>query len=179
MKSTQLFITIVLILILSVALLGQDVTHKYIGVKKCKTCHKKAKQGEQYKIWSEGPHAKALETLSSEKALKYAKENGIANPAEEPKCLKCHSTFGSVDKSLHAKTLTLEEGVSCESCHGPGSDYKKKKIMKDQELSVKNGLIIPDEKTCIKCHTEENNDFYEPFDFEERKKEIAHPKPKK
>jgi hypothetical protein len=162
-----------------VNLSAQEKSFKYVGVKKCKTCHKKAKDGEQYKIWSEGPHAKAMKTLSSEKALKFAKENGIADPAKEPKCLKCHSTAGATDIKLHEKTLTIEEGVSCESCHGPGSEYKKKKTMKNHELSLKNGLIIPNEKTCITCHTEEGNAFFKPFDFEKRVKKIAHPIPSK
>jgi hypothetical protein len=51
--------------------------------------------------------------------------------------------------------------------------------MKDHELSLKNGLIVPDQKTCTQCHTKEGNDFFQPFDFEKRKKEIAHPIPKK
>lgn len=161
------------------SLSAQEKIHKYVGVKKCKICHKKKETGEQFKIWSKSPHANAMKSLSSKEALKFAKENGIADPAKEPKCLKCHSTAGSSDQELHAKSLTLEEGVSCESCHGPGSSYKKKKVMKNQKLAIENGLIIPDEKTCVKCHTEKDNPFYKPFNFKERVKEIAHPIPDK
>ena len=59
----------------------KDKTHKYIGAEKCKTCHKKDKDGKQYKIWKDGPHAKAMEALASPEALKIAKEKGIADPA--------------------------------------------------------------------------------------------------
>ncbi len=52
--------------------------------------------------------------------------------------------------------ITIAEGVSCESCHGPGSAYKTNTIMKDQALSIKNGLILPTKEVCEKCHNKEN-----------------------
>jgi len=158
---------------------AQD-TPKYIGANKCKTCHKKAKDGEQYKKWSESPHAGAMKTLASDEAKKIAKEMGIADPATDAKCTKCHSTFAAVDaKLLDKKTkLTLDEGVSCESCHGAGSEYKSKKVMKDQKLSAASGLIIPDEKTCKGCHNSESPTFKD-FNFAKASEKIAHPIPKK
>lgn len=148
---------------------------KYIGAQKCKMCHNSEKSGQQYKIWSESLHAKALVSLSNEKSMEYAKANNIADPAKEPKCLKCHSTAASVDKSL-VETMTIEEGVSCESCHGPGSVYKDMKIMKSRELSMKNGLILPTKEVCEGCHNEENP-FHKPFDFNTAIKKVGHPKP--
>ena len=158
---------------------AQD-TPKYIGANKCKTCHKKAKDGEQFKKWSEGPHAGAMKTLATEEAKKIAKKMGVADPATDAKCTKCHSTHAAVDaKLLDAKTkLKLDEGVSCESCHGPGSEYKSKKVMKDQKLSIKKGLIIPDEKLCKTCHNSDSPTFKE-FNFAKASEKIAHPKPKK
>ena len=61
----------------------------------------------------------------------------------DPSCLKCHATGASADMP----------GVQCESCHGPGSDYKSMKVMKDHEASLAAGLVIPDEATCLTCHT--------------------------
>ncbi len=172
-------VLILIILFSGAGLVRAQDSHKYIGAKKCKTCHKKAKIGEQFKVWQEGPHAGAFKTLSSEKALKVASERGIADPSKAGECLKCHSTYAKHKDQLDKKTkLTLEEGVSCESCHGPGSDYKKKKIMKDQKLAISKGLIIPDEKTCRKCHNE-NSPTMKEFDFEKAKDKIKHPRPKK
>ena len=169
----------VIILFTGVSLVQAQSDFKYIGANKCKTCHKKPKTGEQFKIWKEGPHADAYNMLSSEKALKVAKEKGIADPSKAEECLKCHSTYFKHKDQLDKKTkLTLEEGVSCESCHGPGSAYKKKKIMKDQKLAISKGLIIPNEKTCQKCHNE-NSPTMKEFDFEKAKDKIKHPRPKK
>mgnify|MGYP001819881094 FL=1 len=43
-------------------------------------------------------------------------------------------------------------GVGCEACHGPGSDYKSMKTMKDREASIAAGLVVPNEETCNSCH---------------------------
>ncbi|MCK4993004.1 MAG: hypothetical protein KAS29_21045 [Bacteroidales bacterium] len=136
---------------------------KYIGASKCKMCHNKPDKGEQYNIWAAGPHAKAMESLSAEEA-------------KDPKCLKCHSTVGHIDASLVA-SIKVEEGVSCESCHGPGSAYKGASIMKSQELSLAKGLILPAEAVCVTCHNEESPDF-KGFDYAEYSAKIAHPNPK-
>jgi len=76
----------------------------------------------------------------------------------------------------------MEEGVSCEACHGPGSQYKSLKVMKDIAAgTVKGadvGLATPDKTLCVKCHNTKSPTFKE-FKFEEAAKKIAHPLPKK
>jgi hypothetical protein len=169
-------LSFVLILLLTVNMLfAQDA--KYIGAQKCKMCHNAEEKGKQFTKWAESLHAKAFATLQGPEALKYAKEHNIADPSKEPKCLKCHSTAAGVDAALLAG-LTVEEGVSCESCHGPGSAYKSISVMKDLAQSKANGLIIPDETLCKKCHNPESP-TYKPFDFATYSQKIAHPNPKK
>lgn len=148
--------------------------NKYVGAAKCKMCH--MTKGKQYPIWSESTHAKAFENLKGEAALKIAKEKGIADPSTDAQCLKCHSTAASVDASLIA-SITKEEGVSCESCHGPGSNYKSPTIMKSRDESMSKGLILPDEKVCIKCHNSESPTF-KGFDYATYSVKIAHANPK-
>ena len=158
-------------------LMGSNINAQgieYIGAMKCKMCHNKAATGAQYKIWSEGPHAKAMESLSSEKSLAYAKKNGIADPTKEASCIKCHSTAGSISADLNLG-VEMSEGVSCESCHGPGNKYKTKTIMIDHAKSVANGLLDP-KKTCEGCHNDKNP-FHKPFNYAEYSKKIAHPIP--
>jgi hypothetical protein len=148
---------------------------QYIGAAKCKMCHNSEKSGFQYKIWSAGPHANALKSLASQKSLDYAKANGIADPTTDPKCLDCHSTYHMISKEENL-TLQADEGVSCESCHGPGSKYKSMTIMKSQEKSLENGLILPVKEVCETCHNE-RNPFHKPFNYDEAVKKIAHPTP--
>jgi len=142
-------------------LTAQD--YEYVGAAKCKMCHNKPTTGAQYKIWSESKHAHAMESLKGDEK-------------KDPKCLKCHSTAGAVSEDLIA-TITVDEGVSCESCHGPGSAYKSNSIMKDLAKAKENGLIIPTKELCVKCHNSESPNF-KGFDFDEYMKKIAHPIPK-
>ena len=151
---------------------------EYIGSGGCKMCHKKEKTGNQYGLWSESKHANAYETLASDKAKEIASGKGIANAQEAAECLKCHVTASGVDASLLGKKYKVEDGVGCESCHGAGKDYKKKKIMENQADAVAAGLIIPSEATCTACHNDESPTFKD-FDFEARKADIAHPNPSK
>lgn len=169
-----------IVIVFSLSLIGGNAVQaqqfKYIGAEKCKMCHNKPTDGNAYKIWSESLHAKAMKSLSSQASLDYAKKNNIADPTKDPKCLKCHSTAGSVP-ATDITTLTAAEGVSCESCHGPGSMYKSPAIMKNQAMALKNGLVLPTEATCTKCHNKDNP-FFKPFDYKTAVAKISHKKPK-
>jgi hypothetical protein len=157
--------------------------HKYVGAVKCKTCHRKDLMGDQYGEWEKGVHAKAFDTLKSDEAAKIAKEKGLSAPAHESsECLECHVTaYGKPASAFASKPLKASDGVQCESCHGPGNDYKKKKTMADREKSISLGMWDPgkDEKICTACHNDEGPtwDPAEGFDFAKMKEKIAHPIP--
>jgi hypothetical protein len=155
------FIVIIGLVIFAVGSLSAQNT--YVGAAKCKMCHNKPEKGDQYKKWSDSKHANAMKALKGDEA-------------KNPKCLKCHSTASGVDQKLVAG-ITVEEGVSCESCHGPGSTYKSATIMKDPVKAKASGLIVPDEKVCVKCHNSESPNF-KGFDFATYSAKIAHKVPK-
>jgi len=153
---------------------------EYVGANKCKTCHKAEKNGQQFKIWSEKSHAKAYNDLKSKGAAEKIKAAGLAEGTDATKaeaCLTCHSTaFG---KKNIAKTFDIEEGVSCEACHGPGSLYKSMKIMKDRDAAVAAGLTLISEETCLPCHGKKAAGHKdEKFDYAKAKAAIAHMVPK-
>lgn len=131
----------------------------YVGDAKCKMCHK-----DNHASWLETKHAKAFSKLSAEEQKK-------------PECIKCHIT------GTTAENVVLE-GVQCEACHGPGSEYKKPTIMSKakfadkaagRKLAVEAGLVIPTADVCTKCHTKEGNANFKEFDFEKMKGQV-HPK---
>jgi hypothetical protein len=177
---------IALVLGLGLGLVGAGDTRAadflYVGVAKCKSCHKKELIGNQYGKWQEMKHAEAFETLKGEDALKIAKEKGLTKPpSEAEECLKCHATaFGLKPEQIAKKPLKLTDGVQCESCHGPGNKYKKKKTMADHDKAVAAGMWEPEEKTCTKCHNDESPTWdpnkYEAsgFDYDKAVEEIAH-----
>ena len=179
--------SLVVILILSTTFLGFNIfnsyyppKHSYIGTKTCGMCHKKEDVGQQLKIWESSKHSQAYKNLKTEKADKVAKDKGFKTKAVETKeCLKCHVSGYDVDKSLLGEKFSIEDGVQCETCHGPGSEYKSKKVMEDKKLAVENGLILyaKPEELCKKCHNEESP-FYKGFNFKEMWAKIKHDKPK-
>jgi mono/diheme cytochrome c family protein len=99
--------------------------------------------------WKKDPHAKAFETLTA----KYQKD---------ATCLKCHTTgYGEATGFKDATTTASLAGVTCESCHGPGSAHEAaaqplanvKELTPAQEKAVRDSiwLVLP-KNVCIECH---------------------------
>lgn len=169
---------------------GMGDPAKLISLSKCVMCHKKPEVGEQYAKWQATGHAKAFELLASDEAKAVGAKLGIADPQTSGKCLKCHSTAYFFTETKQTEEIDVANGVTCQSCHGPGADYKKKEIMQDLQLSIANGMIHPaKEKACTKCHNDSNPtwkpDRYQTaagpsgFDVEQAFEKIKHPKPAK
>jgi len=111
----------------------------YIGSENCAMCHP-----DIFASWSGTTHAKSIEA------------GGVAGNDE---CLACHTTGMGSD--------AYEEAVSCESCHGPGSDH--------MNAGGGAGTINRDinEATCTKCHTP---DWSAGWNYEEYLKTGVHDK---
>jgi len=120
----------------------------YVGVDKCKPCHM-----PEFNTWSQSAHAQATAVAK-------------AAPDFEPGCLACHAT--TPDGSL--------EGVQCEACHGPGSQYAPLPIMVHREKAVAAGLVLPGPEMCGKCH--DGKDHRKPVkwgDFKHDHREMKSP----
>jgi hypothetical protein len=181
-KISILMLVIFLVGVISIGF-AQAPKFKYVGATKCKMCHKGEKNGNIFEIWEKNSHAKAYATLATEESKAIAQKAGIkGDPQQAKECLTCHVTGYDAAADLKDPSLTMEEGVSCEACHGPGSQYKSLKVMKDIAAgTVKGadvGLATPDKTLCVKCHNTKSPTFKE-FKFEEAAKKIAHPLPKK
>jgi Cytochrome c554 and c-prime len=132
--------------------------HAFVGVKTCGMCHRTEKQGKQLDIWQNSKHSQAYKTLESDEANKIAKEKGFTTPAVKTEaCLKCHVSGYNVEASMLGSNFKIEDGVQCETCHGPGADYKSLGVMKNKQEAIAKGLVIPDIKTfCVECHNSES-----------------------
>ncbi|MBN1307008.1 MAG: hypothetical protein JXA18_03765 [Chitinispirillaceae bacterium] len=153
---------------------------RYIGAAKCaKMCHKGEKKGSQYEIWRKSKHAGAFTTLGTDSSKAVAKTvNVTGDPQKAPECLRCHVTAFGVKKELIDSTCTYSDGVGCEACHGPGSEYRKLNVMKKHDMAVSAGLWEQKEAVCTRCHNKESP-TYKPFDYSEAVKKDAHPVPAK
>ena len=177
MKKLIIF-TLILVFVFAFNGIAGEKKYEYVGVKKCVTCHKSKKQGEQKDIWEKSKHSKTYTQLTSKEGLAKAKTLGVEDPTKSDKCLSCHAPEFD-KKELFQKNFQIEEGVQCESCHGPGSEYKSKKIMTDHDTAVANGLLVPDEKTCLNCHKKDNPEHKGTFDYKKAWDKIKHPVPNK
>ena len=176
------------LMILSLAGAALAADYQYIGAGKCFMCHKKDASGNQMQKWMDGPHAKAFATLGTDEAKAIAAEKGLGDPQTEDACLKCHVTahgkpaeaFDPKFKAADKSDSHLTDGVGCEACHGPGSEYKSNKVMKaitsGENDGATVGLLNPDAALCMTCHNEESPTF-KGFDFAEYSAKIAHPIP--
>jgi len=152
--------------------------HAFVGAEKCGLCHSSTLKGAQYTKWTSTRHSKAYATLASEEAKKVAASKGIANPLTAAECLKCHVTGYGAPADRLGERYRMEEGVTCESCHGPGGDYSTMEVMKDHDRSVAAGMSIATEETCRGCHNPESP-THTGFDFASAHQEIAHLNPRK
>lgn len=158
---------------------------RYVGATKCKMCHNRKDQANQFEIWSNSAHAKAYASLGTDSAKTLAAKAGLqGDPQKAPQCLECHVTGYGKDTSHYAESYALEEGVQCEACHGAGSNYKATSIMSapkytadraaQHKLALEAGLQVPDEKTCRTCHNERSPAF-SGFVFKDYYDRIKHP----
>ena len=176
-----------LVLIFSIAALMAQGTPKYVGASKCKACHMSKKKGNQFNKWKDSRHGNAFATLGTDRAKSVAAEAGVTgDPQKTDACLKCHVTAYGTDAANLDKSYKQAEGVSCETCHGPGSLYRKASVMNAKKYAadpegmlaswMEIGLIKPTEELCKTCHNEESP-TYKPFDFKTFHEMIAHPNP--
>jgi hypothetical protein len=149
---------------------------RYVGSKVCVACHTGADRGRQDVLWMRSRHAHAYWRLGSDWAVFLARlrphYQDLDSPMDDQRCLLCHATGAQDPEALFESSFRPQEGVSCEACHGPGSNYATLEAMTDREAFLAAGGRIPDATTCATCHRNSDN-----FDWAEFWPKIAHPKP--
>ncbi|MBD3732024.1 MAG: hypothetical protein IE934_04770 [Sphingopyxis sp.] len=158
---------------------------RYTGVASCagSTCHGRMEgdgtvvRQDELMRWQEpstpgGAHSRAWAVLSNSRSQFIAKNLGIGDPSTAPMCLGCHSTQGAIAASGGARrgSVPLEDGVGCESCHGPaggwiashyagiGTNANPDAEMRDKHLSnLRAGLWKLEDPVvragvCVDCH---------------------------
>jgi YVTN family beta-propeller protein len=125
----------------------------YVGARVCATCHEGSGMGRQYSRWLLSKHARAYAALATPEARKMAELSGIpGEPQEAAVCLGCHATAAEAEDWEKDPTFAVEDGVQCEMCHGPGSEYMPEEIMRDPEAARERGLRKITTRECDRCH---------------------------
>lgn len=121
-----------------------------IGAEKCGVCHE-----AEYRDWRSSGHASALARLT-----RVQQRDAV--------CRSCHTTAPTDENPALA-------GVQCESCHGAGSMYAPRFVMKDAELAKLLGLEKVTEERCAPCHSKDTPSLRE-FVFAEKVELVRHKK---
>lgn len=149
---------------------------RYVGSRVCMDCHNAADGSGQNVQWMRSRHAHAYWRLGSDWSFFLARlrphYQDLEDPMADDRCLLCHTTGAQDDNALFESSFRPQEGVGCEACHGPGSEYATAENMADRESFIAAGGRLPDASTCRTCHRRSEN-----FDFDTMWPEIAHPKP--
>ena len=138
---------------------------QYLGPNECLNCHDHAAEKEWYekkeipevqRIFPDksanAGHINSLNQLETAKSDEFAKAIGLKDKYDlNGACVTCHATVYRGDANA---------GVSCESCHGPGSGYLKPHQTKDSyDLSVAQygmtkliGNMQGWTQQCTNCH---------------------------
>ncbi|WP_417514334.1 multiheme c-type cytochrome [Minwuia sp.] len=87
-----------------------------VGPTECKDCH-----GAEYKVWEGTPHAESYKDIHKrDMADKVTEAVGERSMKRSETCGQCHYT--QAPKKAGGR-VGNNFGPSCESCHGPGSEY--------------------------------------------------------
>ncbi len=121
-------------------------------------CH--AKQSEW---WQNDAHKRGADPFinGDEDYLDLARRVGIDpkdDAALNTRCLVCHGTVVG-----GAEASPVEDGVSCESCHGPGSGYKDPH-QENRAAGVAKGMAELNKtdvraEACVRCHLTTDQDL--------------------
>jgi Cytochrome c554 and c-prime len=116
----------------------------------------------EYSTWVvKDKHPHAYEALKSKVAVRMAKALGLPDAVSASRCLACHAV--SAPKEQRSPNFTdIGDGVSCELCHGPASNWLGshmsgdwKKLSAQQKAAT--GYVDLHEPTqraeqCLTCH---------------------------
>jgi YVTN family beta-propeller protein len=174
---------LVALLALPVALRAQAQKQPvYVGARACARCHEGGPAGNQYSHWLTTAHSQAWAALALPEAKAMARLSGILDePEKAPVCLGCHATAADSEKWERDAGFRLEDGVQCEKCHGPGSEYMDERVMRDPEAAARAGLRKFDKRDCAVCHYVKGSHSAvhqkPPLDVEDAWRRLAHPVP--
>lgn len=140
----------------------------YTGTTGCSSCHKISTLS-----WEMSVHAKAFDSLKPG-VKTQEKVKGKFDPnkdyTKDKNCLNCHTTgYNEMGGFKDIASTPEMVGVGCESCHGPGSEYRvlhdKKKNFTRAEAKAAGAVYGSlDSAVCTSCHVHKDTTFTEKID---------------
>jgi hypothetical protein len=141
---------------------------RYVGVASCVNsgCHgstlplntTRVLQNEYFTWLNGGAHSRSYNVLFDAKSARILRNLHLSGNAWlEPRCLACHTT--NVRASEVSGAIDREDGVQCETCHGPASGWRDEHTQPGwrHEQSVQLGMtdlhrVATRGTLCMSCH---------------------------
>ena len=164
-----------------------DSPLKFTGAGSCNQAkchgHKSKPRANEYTTWAKAEvHSAGYSVLFEEDSQKIGKDFGLKGKPEESKeCTVCHTLSIEDKPDLKGEKYDVNEGVTCELCHGPAEQYLEphakpyepkgvtgaELIAKRAERhvqSVKQGMWDAKDpktrlETCVFCHYQINGNM--------------------
>jgi hypothetical protein len=146
----------------------KTVPNQWLGSGSCASmgCHNanglKGEPRSEYTTWvTHDPHARAYEVLYNTRSRTIVANLKTGKPAHQDSlCLNCHVHKDyEKEKANHQPLFAKEDGVGCESCHGPASGWISEHYRIGGNVEQKLALGMWDTwslagrvRSCTPCH---------------------------
>lgn len=137
---------------------------RFLGANSCASsgCHGGAGAHQnQYLVWSSRDFhfQRPVATLTTARSRQISETLQIKDATGDHRCISCHAPLREVPEKLRGESLRVSEGVSCETCHGPGESWLRSHTRPDYTHADRVGAGMRDLKnlyvranTCVACH---------------------------
>jgi hypothetical protein len=139
----------------------------YVGARFCSNCHLKPNEGNdtsyvsrtEFTRWKEDKHSQAYLALTQPRGQAMA-EILKYDVKIDKRCLNCHAA--NVPQRERRNDFEIADGVSCDACHGPSSqwivphaDKRWRTTSREDKMSlgmhdVRDPVVLS--RLCVSCH---------------------------
>ena len=135
---------------------------KFTGILSCQSssCHGGGMEKDQCTTWASLDfHARAQAILLTPRAQAITGSLKSTAPMANVRCTVCHAPEAGVPASRLVPKGHADEGVSCEACHGPASEWLRSHTRTDYTYAqrIASGMndlrsLYQRANTCVACH---------------------------
>jgi hypothetical protein len=142
----------------------------FVGSIGCRSssCHGGAgERRSQYITWTQKDfHTRGYAILLDARSARIGEAAGLPQPQTSARCTVCHSPFASVPSTRLSSNTRVDEGVSCENCHGAAAGWLRGHTRSDWSYGTRVTAGMHDLRSlyvranaCAACHQSLDKDI--------------------